>query len=561
MAMSDTDDEAERFDDDEFIEYTVKAVNTCVGRPYALRGQMETLQELCEDISSIAQVAAEAGTLGLRVCDDNELAQLALVQAGAPAALVAAVHAAIRADHAGALEWACAAIGALVGNNPGVRAEAQPALVQAGAPAALVAAVHAATRAGRAGALERACTAICAIRGDSPEDDAEAEAALVQAGAPAALVAAVHTAIRAGRAGTLECACAAIQNLPTAALVQANAPAALVAAVNGAVVLVAAKDQAVRAGHATIMELKCTAGALRQACAAIGFLVGEGDNPEAEAALVQAGALSALIAAVNEAVDAGLRTVLDGACQATMAFTRNTETEAALLQAGAPVALVAAVHEGLRTRGVPSRDMALWNLCSFIGNLAGGDAETQAALVQAGAPKALVEVALQVGYRDDRDGAYQAIECLIRGTIETKAAMVQAGAHEILFSAGLPQDRLRRSLVAMAGPDATWTVGTDEPLRRVLYRIRVARVSFGVSDWAERHAGALSPAVKVFRGKKIELALLARACILANGDELAPGGPVGGWAGCAPHRDWHAIGDRLLESAERAVLEKLSLID
>jgi hypothetical protein len=71
-----------------------------------------------------------------------------------------------------------------------------------------------------------------------------------------------------------------------------------------------------------------------------------------------------------------------------------------------------------------------------------------------------------------------------------------------------------------------------------------------VPDWAERHARTLSAAAAAYRDNGIPLAILAKACVLANGDELAP---IEGWQQ-GPLR---VIGDRLLESAERAVLERL----
>ncbi len=60
------------------------------------------------------------------------------MQAGAAAALVAAVNEAVRARHAGALENACWAVRNLVAGDAAIKA----ALVQAGAAAALVAAVR-----------------------------------------------------------------------------------------------------------------------------------------------------------------------------------------------------------------------------------------------------------------------------------------------------------------------------------------------------------------------------------------------------------------------------------
>ncbi len=60
------------------------------------------------------------------------------MQAGAAAALVAAVNEAVRAGHAGALEKACRALANLTAGDAAIKA----ALVQASAAAVLVAAVR-----------------------------------------------------------------------------------------------------------------------------------------------------------------------------------------------------------------------------------------------------------------------------------------------------------------------------------------------------------------------------------------------------------------------------------
>ena len=161
-------------------------------------------------------------------------AALALVQAGAPAALVVAAHEAVRAGHAGALQQTCRGRrqprgrqrrdrgsagagrrargpgrgGARGGARPPGGAEAcaalaslaagsdeiETALLQAGAPAALVATALEAVRAGHALALQHACEALVNLARGSDES----KASPVQAGAPAALVAAASEAVRAG---------------------------------------------------------------------------------------------------------------------------------------------------------------------------------------------------------------------------------------------------------------------------------------------------------------------------------------------------------------------------
>jgi hypothetical protein len=81
---------------------------------------------------------------------------IAQLEAGAPAALFAAAHEAVRARHEGALLKACLALATLTSGSD----ENDAALVQAGAPAALVAAAHEAVRADHAEALEQACRAL-----------------------------------------------------------------------------------------------------------------------------------------------------------------------------------------------------------------------------------------------------------------------------------------------------------------------------------------------------------------------------------------------------------------
>ncbi len=99
------------------------------------------------------------------------------------------------------LQDACGALAMLADGDGDEGAARRAALVQAGAPAAMVAAAHKAIRAGDAGALKNACAALSALAAGYGDEGAASRAALVQAGAPAALVAAAHEAIRAGEAG------------------------------------------------------------------------------------------------------------------------------------------------------------------------------------------------------------------------------------------------------------------------------------------------------------------------------------------------------------------------
>ena len=88
---------------------------------------------------------------------------------------------------------------------------------------------------------------------------------------------------------------------------------------------------------------------------------------------------------------------------------------------------------------------------------------------------------------------------------------------------------------------------------RASFTTRLARASFAVPGWADKHARILSTAVEAFHHNKIELAILARACILASGDELVPKRGAIHKCECTPRCP---IDDLLLESAERAILEK-----
>jgi hypothetical protein len=481
----------------------------------------------------------------------------AVEEAGALAALAAAsaVLKAVRADHAGALgnlasgnddeaveaRWqadtpaydtpayalghACVALSYLIcrhdasyltGSNAGTGATRRwTAVVQAGVFAALVAAAHEPVPVSHEGALEYACKALASLAAGDDQAGEARRTALVQAGAPAALVAAAHEAIRAPpRAGcALEWACGALANLAAGddqavearrtALVQAGALVALAAAVH----------EAVRAGHAIALGNLAFAAELAAArAAAVHEAVRAG----------HAGALGNLASGNDdEAVEARWQAdapacALGHACSALvdLAFCNAEAVEArwtALVQAGALAALVAAAHEAAlahdeAVRAGPAgalasrtREIVVWALTNFA--LAHGDDETKA------------------------------------------AAMVQAGAHEVIMTE--TQDPLRRdSLVALAGPAG---VEPDEPSERIMNRIlRVKRESY----WVERHGRTLSVAATAFRDNKIPLEILAKACVLANGDELVPKRWKQG--------SWRAVGGRLLESAERALLEALN---
>jgi hypothetical protein len=216
----------------------------------------------------------------------------ALVQAGAPAAVVAAAHNAVRAGHMGALEQVCWALWQFASGGAG-----KMALVQAGAPEALFLEAHDAVPARHAGALEKACGA----HANLADGGAEIKTALVQAGAPAALVAAAREAVRSRHADSLVQACGALENLAsggaeiTARLVSAGAAAALVAAAH----------EAVRARHAGTLEKACGALAKLASGGALGNPFVPADAAT-KASLVQAGAAAALVAAAHEAVRARL---------------------------------------------------------------------------------------------------------------------------------------------------------------------------------------------------------------------------------------------------------------
>ncbi len=130
----------------------------------------------------------------------------------------------------------------------------------------------------------------------------------------------------------------------------------------------------------------------------------------------------------------------------------------------------------------------------------------------------------------------------LRGDETMRVALVRAGAYEIV--------KEYEALVAIAGRDATWTGGA-EPRHRIMYRARVEEASFDVPAWAEERALDLSAVVTAFRGDQFQLAFLAKAFVLANGDELAPPG------GFRRGPLLRAVGDRLLESVERALLENM----
>lgn len=404
-----------------------------------------------------------------------------------------------------------------VWSHPSAAAEA------AGPVAPLVAAARHAIRTGDAGALEEVCRAIGHLSGQNEHDDKLTEiAALVYADAPAVLVAAVHQAISSGHAGVLRQACWVLGNIATGnnwvnqALARAGAFAALVAAAHEAV-----RVHDTRAGAGIAL---CESPVVRLVCRAFMFLA-EG-YPWVRPMLVQAGAPAALVAMVYH--------------------TAELDDEE--------------IDDELKAPSHHVRDVcALRWACEAIGDLAACGAT---ALVHAGAPAALVaaeKATRSYHWEDDEDGEEEQMGVFAKfrcchtlvalvGQDGTKVALVHAGAHETIYRHPALHGR-SDSLVALAGPDATWATGA-EPLERVIYRIRITRASFEVPDWAERHARTLSAAAAAYRDNGIPLAILAKACVLANGDELAP---IEGWQQ-GPLR---VIGDRLLESAERAVLERL----
>ncbi len=97
---------------------------------------------------------------------------------------------AVRVRHAGALENACWALRNLAAGDAAINA----ALLQAGAAAALVAAVNEAVRARHASALEQACRALANLaRGDAADSEARRQALVAMA---LLLAAAAGTAAR-----------------------------------------------------------------------------------------------------------------------------------------------------------------------------------------------------------------------------------------------------------------------------------------------------------------------------------------------------------------------------
>jgi hypothetical protein len=213
-------------------------------------------------------------------------------------ALVAATREAIRAQHGDALRYACCALACLACQSP----ERTRALVQAGAVEALVAATREAIRAKHGDALGSACLALASLAQMSPG----CGQALVQAGAVEALVAATREAIRAQHEEALTyCLCALgtlaeeLDDLNSPERAQARAQALVQA---GAVeALVAATHEAIRAQHSLVAAVN-----------ALGTLVVEppqgkrwgsgpwqGKSPVWRAALEAAGVADALIAAAR----------------------------------------------------------------------------------------------------------------------------------------------------------------------------------------------------------------------------------------------------------------------
>ena len=153
----------------------------------------------------------------------------------------------------------------------------------------------------------------------------KARRALIQAGAPEALVAAVNEALREDpvREDVISVACKAIELLAKNAypsLPPSNgAPCAMVQVVSNPFVGLSIKA--------------C-------ACRAIVRLTG----PKCAAALVVAGAREALVAALNDAIQASDTRLLAAACGALLRLSVNFIE----IGSGAPTALVSAVRESAR---------------------------------------------------------------------------------------------------------------------------------------------------------------------------------------------------------------------
>jgi hypothetical protein len=244
----------------------------------AIRTRDQTsLLRACQALKDVAAADAE---------NHNEI----FMDEGAHVALVAATREAIRAQHADALRFACAALERLTRYTETI--ERIPALFLAEAGEALVAATREAIRAQHAGTLCIACETLERLARYSPER----AQALVQAGAGEALVAATREAVRAQHVDALSFACEALVSLASdsperaQALVQAGAGEALVAATR----------EAIRALQPLPEYTEFDDRALRHACKALGNLAE--DSPERAQALVQAGAVEALVAATREAM-------------------------------------------------------------------------------------------------------------------------------------------------------------------------------------------------------------------------------------------------------------------
>jgi hypothetical protein len=436
---------------------------------------------------------------------------------------------------------------------------------EAGGHAAHAKAVHEAVRAGRAGALGNLASG----------NDDEAVEARWEADAPACALGCACEALYQEEwweadapACALGSASQALHHL-THHLTGSNAGAGATRRWT-AVVLAGVPAALVKAAHEPVPVHH--PGAQKWACRAIANIAA-GNDQAGEArrtVLVQALAPAALVAAVHEAIRAAPRagwSALEWACEAlaNLAAGDDQALEARrteLVQAGAPAALAKAAHEVCTTlANLAARDDQAESLCALewactaLANLAAGDDQAgearRTALVQAGALAALVVAAhaARAGHASALARSILGIVvrlltdfALAHGDDETKAAaMVQVGAHEVIMTE--TEDPVRREcLVALAGPAG---VEPDEPIERIMYRIRVKRESY----WVERHGRTLSVAATAFRDNKIPLVILAKACVLANGDEL-----VHGWK----QGFWRAVGGRLLESAERALLEALN---
>ena len=558
------------------------------GAPAALVKAMHAAL-FCGRASALEQVCRAIRHLAV----GNYASKAALLTAGAPTVLISTLHESIRVFHAGVMAQACSALAALAELNFSASCDRRrTALVQAGAPMALVAVIHEAIRIGHTVCLRDACGAIGRLTWSELVANAAGNAtwearraALVQAGAITALSAAVCETARLRHTDTLSVVVDALVRLAGNDVAVGEALTQPVAALVGAVY------EAVRGRQLHDLERACGALAV--------FAVEAGESVAVETVLLRSGTAAALVVAVYEAVSSRHEDALERACEALAGLSAVAGGAAVMMRADAPAALVAAAHVAITHVGIgdESHEAVMEYACEALANLAAGDAgvktllvhanvpatlvasvravarasypdsdallhschgllrlssgspEIKAVLMQTGAPEMLVEVCLAAWEMDGEDEIIDVICSCLENLVcaETRSALVRAGAHEV-FLLRARDPRSREVLLVLAGPDAAYAAREPlgEPLDRIAYRVRVARASSQVPQWAEKHAHSLSAWIKTLRCNSFMYAFVARSCVLAHGDELTPDQ---GW-----RNEWGAFRTDLLDSAERAVL-------